>query len=180
MDVRQINNNSNTNSNSSLSREDIGGSHLSRDEQNSSLSREDIGGSHLSREDLGGSRSKWMTAAPTEYELLKENAKSNRKNMTEAESVFWSMVKGSALGQRCLRQHIIGDYIVDFLFRKSKLVVEIDGGYHFTGEQQEDDALRTDWLEHQGYKIIRFKNEQVLFDTNKVIERLKVSLSREI
>ncbi|WP_288280360.1 endonuclease domain-containing protein [uncultured Prevotella sp.] len=170
MDVRQINNNSNTNSNSSLSREDIGGSHLSRDEQKSSLSRED----------LGGSRSKWMTADPTEYELLKENAKSNRKNMTEAESVFWSMVKGSALGQRCLRQHIIGDYIVDFLFRKSKLVVEIDGGYHFTDEQQEDDALRTDWLEHQGYKIIRFKNEQVLFDTNKVIEILKVSLSREI
>lgn len=172
MDVRQINNNSNTNSNSSLSREDIGGSHLSRDEQKSSLSREDLGGS--------GSRSKWMTADPTEYELLKENAKSNRKNMTEAESVFWSMVKGSALGQRCLRQHIIGDYIVDFLFRKSKLVVEIDGGYHFTDEQQEDDALRTDWLEHQGYIIIRFKNEQVLFDTNKVIEILKVSLSREI
>ena len=170
MDVRQINNNSNTNSNSSLSREDIGGSHLSRDEQKSSLSRED----------LGGSRSKWMTADPTEYELLKENAKSNRKNMTEAESVFWSSVKGSALGQRWLRQHIIGDYIVELWMRKSKVVVEIDGGYHFTDEQQEDDALRTDWLEHQGYKIIRFKNEQVLFDTNKVIEILKVSLSREI
>ena len=49
---------------------------------------------------------KWMTADPLEYELLKENAKKNRQNATEAESVFWSMVKASALGQRCIRQHI--------------------------------------------------------------------------
>ena len=114
-----------------------------------------------------------MTAAPTEYGLLKENAKANRKNMTKAESVFWSLVKGSALGQKCLRQHIIGDYIVDFLFRRSKVVVEIDGGYHFTAEQQKDDAQRTEWLENKGYKIIRFTNEQVLFETDKVISVLK-------
>ena len=50
---------------------------------------------------------KWMTADPLEYALLKENAKKNRQNATEAESVFWSMVKASALGQRCIRQHII-------------------------------------------------------------------------
>lgn len=116
---------------------------------------------------------KWMTADPMEYELLKENARSNRKNMTEAESVFWSLVKGGSLGQRCLRQHIIGDYIVDFLFRKSKVVVEIDGGYHFTEEQQVEDAIRTDWLEHQGYKVVRFTNEQVLCDTDNVINELK-------
>ena len=136
--------------------------------------------SSLSREDLGGSKSAWMTADPTEYELLKENARSNRKNMTEAESVFWSLVKGGALGQRCLKQHIIGDYIVDFLFRKSKVIVEIDGGYHLREEQQTSDAQRTEWLESRGYKVIRFTNEQVLFNTNKVIELLKVSLSREI
>lgn len=118
----------------------------------------------------------WMTADPIEYELLKENAKANRNNMTEAESAFWSMVKAGALGQRCLRQHIIGDYIVDFLFRKSKVVVEIDGGYHFTEEQQREDAIRQDWLEHMGYKVIRFTNEQVLFETNIVIEQLKQNL----
>lgn len=117
-----------------------------------------------------------MTAAPCEYGLLKENAKANRKNMTEAESMFWSLVKGSSLGQRCLRQHIIGDYIVDFLFRKSKLVVEIDGGYHFTEEQQIDDAQRTAWLGSKGYKVIRFTNEQVLCDTDNVINELKKSI----
>ena len=117
-----------------------------------------------------------MNADPTEYELLKENARSNRKNMTQAESVFWSLVKGSALGERCIRQHVIGDYIVDFLFRKSKIVVEIDGNYHFTMEQQKDDAKRTEWLESKGYKVIRFTNEQVLCDTDNVINMLRESI----
>ena len=81
--------------------------------------------SSLSREDIGGSRSTWMTADPTEYELLKENAKSNRKNMTEAESVFWSLVKGSALGQRCLRQHIIGGYKV-IRFTNERILCDTD------------------------------------------------------
>ena len=125
-------------------------------------------------------RSVWKTADPLEYGLLKENARNNRKNMTEAESLFWSLVKGGSLGQKCLRQHIIGDYIVDFLFRKSKVVVEIDGGYHFTEEQQKDDEIRTNWLEYQGYKVVRFTNEQVLCDTDSVIKELKVSLNREI
>lgn len=118
----------------------------------------------------------WMTADPYEYELLKENARSNRKNMTEAESMFWSLVKGCSLGQRCLRQHIIGDYVVDFLFRKCKLIVEIDGGYHFTKEQKIDDAQRTAWLESRGYKVIRFTNAQVLCDTDNVIALLKENL----
>ena len=125
-------------------------------------------------------RSVWKTADPLEYGLLKENARNNRKNMTEAESLFWSLVKGGSFGQKCLRQHIIGDYIVDFLFRKSKVVVEIDGGYHFTEEQQIDDEIRTNWLEYQGYKVVRFTNEQVLCDTDSVINELKVSLNREI
>lgn len=121
----------------------------------------------------------WRTADVIEYGLLKENARANRNNMTEAESAFWSMVRGSALGQRCIRQHVIGEYIVDFLFRKSKLIVEIDGGYHFNEEQQQNDAVRQDWLEHQGFNI-RFTNEQVLCDTDNVLEKLKVALSREI
>ena len=104
------------------------------------------------------------------------NTTEEKSSSTEAESIFWSLVKGNLLGQRCLRQHVIGDYIVDFLFRRSKVVVEIDGGYHFTAEQQQDDAQRSEWLERKGYKVIRFTNEQVLFETDKVIEELKKSL----
>lgn len=117
-----------------------------------------------------------MTADPLEYELLKENAKKNRQNATEAESVFWSMVKASTLGQRCIRQHIIGDYIVDFLFRRSRLIVEIDGGYHFTDEQQLYDTIRQEWLENQGFKVIRFTNQEVLFNPDYVITKIKQTL----
>lgn len=128
------------------------------------------------RHSQGGTRKSWMTADPKEYELLKKNAKSNRRNMTEAESAFWSMVQGSALGQRCIRQHVIGCYIVDFLFRRSKLIIEVDGGYHFTEEQQKEDAIRQDWLEHQGFKVLRFTNEQILFDTEKTISEIRKHL----
>ena len=119
----------------------------------------------------------WMVADTMEYELLKENAKANRNNMTEAESAFWSLAKGSGLGEKCRRQYIIGEYIVDFFFRKSMLIVELDGGYHFTEEQQKEDAIRQSWLEHMGYKVLRFTNEQILFDTDNVIVEIKSHLS---
>ncbi|MDO4958737.1 MAG: endonuclease domain-containing protein [Prevotellaceae bacterium] len=118
----------------------------------------------------------WMTADPMEYDLLKANAKVNRKFMTEAERAFWTIVRGSALGEKCIRQHVIGDYIVDFLFRKSKVIVEIDGGYHFTDEQQKADRIRQEWLEYQGYKVLRFTNEQILSDTDNVIKEMKTFL----
>ena len=118
----------------------------------------------------------WMVADTMEYELLKENAKANRNNMTEAESAFWSLAKGSGLGEKCRRQYIIGEYIVDFFFRKSMLIVELDGGYHLTEEQQKEDAIRQDWLEHMGYKVLRFTNEQILFDTDNVISKIKFNL----
>ena len=119
----------------------------------------------------------WMVADTMEYGLLKENAKANRNNMTEAESAFWSLAKGSGLGEKCRRQYIIGEYIVDFFFRKSMLIVELDGGYHFTEEQQKEDAIRQDWLEHMGYKVLRSTNEQILFDTDNVIVEISDFLS---
>ena len=118
----------------------------------------------------------WMVADTMEYGLLKENAKANRNNMTEAESAFWSLAKGSGLGEKCRRQYIIGEYIVDFFFRKSMLIVQLDGGYHFTEEQQKEDAIRQDWLEHMGYKVLRFTNEQILYNTESVISKIKFNL----
>ena len=109
--------------------------------------------------------------------MLKENAKSNRRNLTDAESVFWNIAKANGLGQKCRRQYIIGQYIVDFFFRQSMLIVEIDGGYHFTEQQQREDAVRQDWLEHMGYKLLRFTNEEVVNDTDKVIEKIKLNLN---
>ena len=126
----------------------------------------------LSKGDMRGSY-EWQVADPMDYEILKNNAKDNRKNMTEAESAFWSVAKGNGLGEKCRRQYIIGDYIADFLFRKSKLIVEIDGGYHFTEEQQQKDSERQNWLEHKGYRVLRFTNEQVLCDIDNVAKEIK-------
>ena len=116
---------------------------------------------------------KWQTADVIEYGILKDNAKANRNKMTEAEATFWSVAKSSGLGQKCRRQYVIGPYIVDFFFRNSLLIVELDGKYHFTKQQQEADAIRQTWLEQQGYKVLRFTNEAMLFDTAKTIATIK-------
>ena len=116
---------------------------------------------------------KWQTADVIEYGILKDNAKANRNKMTEAEATFWSVAKSSGLGQKCRRQYVIGPYIVDFFFRSSLLIVELDGKYHFTKQQQEADAIRQTWLEQQGYKVLRFTNEAILFDTAKTIATIK-------
>ena len=121
----------------------------------------------------------WQGADPLEFEILKNNAQENRRNMTTAESAFWSVAKGNGLGEKCRRQYIIGDYIADFFFRKSMLIVEIDGGYHLTEEQQQKDSERQDWLEHNGYRVLRFTNEQVLFDIDNVTKELKQHLRYE-
>ena len=126
----------------------------------------------LSKGDMRGAY-EWQVADLMDYEILKNNAKENRKNMTEAESAFWCVAKGNGLGEKCRRQYIIGDYIADFFFRKSMLIVEIDGGYHFTKEQQQKDSERQKWLEHKGYRVLRFTNEQVLCDIDNVAKEIK-------
>ena len=72
-----------------------------------------------------------------------------------------------------LRQHIIGDYIVDFVSREDGLVIEVDGGYHSEPRQQTDDELREKALEEMGYHVIRFTNEEVLYNIKYVIEKIE-------
>ena len=73
---------------------------------------------------------RWKSANPDRYELLKAFAKENRQFMTEAERTLWMRLRGNVLGHKFLRQHIIGDYIVDFLCRDAQVIIEVDGGYH--------------------------------------------------
>ena len=119
---------------------------------------------------------RFKTASPDRYVLLKEFAEKNRENMTLAEQVLWEELKKNQTGHRFLRQHIIGDYIVDFLCKDDGLIVEVDGGYHAEREQQEDDALRTQFLESMGFRVIRFTNEEVLYDTENTIQEIENKL----
>ena len=114
----------------------------------------------------------YKTASPDRYELLKAFARENRKNATVAEDILWEYLRKKDFGEKFLRQHIIGDYIVDFVSRKSGLVIEVDGGYHSEPRQQADDMLREQYLEKMGYHVIRFTNDDVLYDIDNVIEQI--------
>lgn len=101
-------------------------------------------------------------------------AKELRENMTEAEKILWSRLNNKQLGKRFKPQHPISIFIVDFYCHSKKLVIEIDGGYHKT--QFEYDKGRTSELEHFGIKVIRFTNEEVLNDIDKVLDVIKKHL----
>ena len=115
----------------------------------------------------------YKTAAPDRYGILKAYARENRRNATLAENVLWNELRNNNMGVEFLRQHIIGDYIVDFVSREEGLVIEVDGGYHSEPRQQEDDKVREEVLEKMGYHIIRFTNEEVLNDIEKVTDQIE-------
>jgi len=115
---------------------------------------------------------RYETTDAVTYKLLLEKAKEMRKKPTEAESVLWTYLKGNTMGVHFRRQHPAFGYIPDFICVKEKLIIEIDGGYHFEGEQPKKDAERTKWLESSGYRVLRFTNEEVLSDTEEVLETI--------
>ena len=136
------------------------------------------GGGQVTQE--GDLEKKWelfKTANPFNYELLKENAKHNRNNSTQAENALWEALRGKQLGEKFRRQHVIGDFIVDFISFKSKIVIEVDGEYHNEPEQIEADNLRTNFLNEAGFKVLRFKNEEVLGNIDGVIEKIKEEIT---
>lgn len=122
----------------------------------------------------------FRTASPDRYRLLRAFARENRQNATLAEQVLWKELRNNEFGVRFLRQHIIGDYIVDFVALQIGLVIEVDGGYHAERQQQEDDGLRTMDLSSIGFDVIRFTNEEVMFDTENVIEEIERKIEEYI
>ena len=119
---------------------------------------------------------KFAMASPDRYELLKAFARENRKNATLAERVLWGRLKEKSFGTRVFRQHIVGDYIVDFLLPYFSLVIEVDGGYHTERLQQEDDQFRTEELNRMGLYVMRFTNEQVLYDIDFVLSKIQETI----
>ena len=111
----------------------------------------------------------WNTADPALYEQLKEKSECMRKNPTEAEVALWEMMRGKNLDAKFCRQHIIGDYIVDFVCLDKQLVVEVDGGYHNDSEQKELDRQRTNFLQSKGFSVLRFSNEEVIGNIEETI-----------
>jgi len=83
-----------------------------------------------------------------------------RKELTPAEGKLWSRIRNDQLGVNFRRQHAIGIYIPDFVCIHKKLIIELDGSQHL--EQEEYDKERTKYLETQGYRVIRYWNNDVM------------------
>ena len=109
------------------------------------------------------------------YQLLCQNAKYNRKHPTKAEELLWEHLRGKQLGVRFRRQHPVYDYIPDFVCLSLNLIIEVDGDYHLAEEQQLSDRERDTYLQHFGFHIIRFSNEEVLQNLDKVLKQNKNS-----
>ena len=118
----------------------------------------------------------YETADDMEYELLKNNAIHNRQYATEAERLLWHYLKEKKIGYKFRRQHIVGEYITDFINLKHKLIIEVDGKYHQEAEQVIKDAQRTQYLEQKGYTVIRFTNEEIFNHMEDVINKIKETI----
>ena len=103
--------------------------------------------------------------------MASKTARHLRKNPTEAEQKLWSCLRRQQLlGYRFRRQRPIGPYIVDFVCLEVSLIIEVDGGQH--AEQGAKDEARTRFLEKEGFRVIRFWNNDVLANTEGVLEAI--------
>ena len=103
---------------------------------------------------------------------LKEPARKLRENMTIAEHCLWTRLRLKHLGYMFSRQKPIGDYIVDFYCHKARLVVEVDGGQHFTEDIASNDRIRDEYMRNLGLTVLRFSNSEVLKNTDGVTEAI--------
>ena len=100
-----------------------------------------------------------------------------RKRPTRAENLLWLHLKGRQLeGVKFRRQEPIGRYIVDFVAFEQRLIIEVDGGQHAI--EKEGDRARDNWLQNQGFRILRFWNNEVLQNLEGVLERLRDQIIR--
>lgn len=101
-----------------------------------------------------------------------------RKNQTEAEIIFWELVRNKKLlWLKFRRQHQIGHYIVDFYCHSERLIIELDGEVHNTPEQKKKDGIRDKYLRSLGNKILRFNNAELFENTENVLKVIEKSLS---
>ena len=118
----------------------------------------------------------YMTSGDN-FHFLEQKAKEMRENMTEAETVLWEALKSKHIGDKFRRQHIIGNFIPDFVCLSKRLVIEVDGGYHTDDTQQGLDEGRAEELKQLGFEVIRFTNEEVLNNLDKVVHQITEKLS---
>ncbi len=104
-------------------------------------------------------------------------AKRLRRNLTSAEAILWTILKGKKLnGYKFRKQHPIGSYIVDFACISQKLVVEVDGATHSTTAELAHDLARTNFLKSKGWHVLRVGNLDIYNNLSGVVEMISAEL----
>jgi very-short-patch-repair endonuclease len=100
---------------------------------------------------------------------LRRYASENRKKMTKAEVHLWTLaLRAKQTGYTFNRQRPVLNYIADFMCKELKLIIEVDGYTHLLEDVIKNDAIRQAALEKAGFKVIRFKDEEVLWEMSRV------------
>ena len=103
-----------------------------------------------------------------------ERARLLRRNSTNAELRLWYRLRSRSIhGYKFVRQEPIGPYVVDFICREKRLIVEVDGGQHADSQH---DRVRDKWLVDHGYRVVRFWNNDVLKNVAGVLETIATAL----
>jgi very-short-patch-repair endonuclease len=110
------------------------------------------------------------------HEHTRDHAKTLRQTMTAPEQRLWQALRGGRIGVKFQRQVVIAPYIADFAARSERLVIEIDGATH--ADSADRDATRTANLAAQGYRVIRFTNEDVMRNLDGVLQTILMALGR--
>ena len=106
-------------------------------------------------------------------------ARQLRRNSTDAERLLWKHLRNRQLaGFKFRRQTSIGQYFTDFECLAAKLIIELDGGQH--QEQASYDLKRTKYLQARGYRVLRFWNNEVLTDTDAVLQSILIALESRV
>jgi adenine-specific DNA-methyltransferase len=103
--------------------------------------------------------------------MTKQRARTLRKSMTDAERLLWRHLRNRELGGwKFRRQYPVGPFIVDFICVEKNVVIELDGGQH--ADNEELDSQRSAYLNKMGYRVFRFWNNEVLQETEAVLEAI--------
>jgi very-short-patch-repair endonuclease len=109
---------------------------------------------------------------------LRSNARALRKNSTVAERWLWSELRDHRLDGMAFRRQVpIENYIADFVCHAARLVIELDGGQHFSHEAEQADARRSSVIEARGFQVLRFNNHEMMTNRRGVLETIATALA---
>ena len=109
---------------------------------------------------------------------LRSNARALRKNSTDAERLLWAALRGHRLNGASFRRQVpIESYIADFVCHAALLVIELDGGQHYSDSAEQKDAARSSVIHAKGFQVLRFSNQDVMTNRDGVLETVAAAVA---